>query len=174
MIVLRHPPVHAPGLCYGRFDPPLPDDLESRVRRVLPKLAAVRSIVCSPLQRCALPARMIGEALEVTVLTDERLQELDFGDWEGRRWNDIDRRASDHWAADPLRRAPPGGETFEQLCERVGSAVADAASLPSPLVITHAGPIRALWFLLDGISFGEAFATRVPYFKPLSINPPQT
>ena len=50
--------------------------------------------------------------------------------------------------------------------------MAYAANLPAPLIVTHAGAIRALWFLLDGMSFSEAFATRVPYFKPLPISPP--
>ncbi len=74
---------------------------------------------------------------------DARLTEINFGDWEGQPWNDIDREALDAWAADVLDFVPPGGESVASLQRR---AIDFAASLDVPRValVTHAGIMRAL------------------------------
>ncbi len=168
MILLRHPRTYAaPGLCYGRFDPPMAADALASVAALLPDLADVRVIFTSPSPRCALPAQRLAAQLSCRLIEDARLQELDFGEWEGRRWQDIDRRDSDLWADDPLHRTPPGGESFLGLQVRVYSLLdelgRDEDATQASLLITHAGPVRAIWMRAAGMSFDEAFRTRVPY-----------
>lgn len=170
MRLLRHPRTQAPaGLCYGRFEPPLPPSAIEALAPLCTQLRDVRTIITSPATRCARTAQYLADALECRLMTDARLLELDFGSWEGIEWSRIDRAESDHWAEDPIGRAPPGGESFGALCERVVAALADAVNHPAPLLVTHAGPIRALWMHTEGRSFAEAFATEVPFAQPLHL-----
>lgn len=168
MRLLRHPQTQAPpGLCYGRFDPPLGGDAIASVEALLPDLLGIATIITSPSPRCAGPAQRLAARLDCRLVADARLQELDFGEWEGRFWQDIDRRDSDHWAADPFHRAPPGGEAFAALQSRVYSVLdelaCDEAGLKASLLVTHAGPIRAIWMRTSAMSFDQAFRTPVPY-----------
>lgn len=80
---------------------------------------------------------------------DSRLAELDFGDWEGRCWDDVPRAALDAWAADIEHAAPHGGESVAQLAERTDGWLAEIDARPAPagtatVVLTHAGVIRVM------------------------------
>ncbi|GAA0764189.1 histidine phosphatase family protein [Ideonella azotifigens] len=158
LILLRHTRVDAPaGLCYGWHDvallaPPQPsfDDVQAALQALLARLGLkLAEVHSSPLQRAALLAQHLAEAHAARLTTDARWRELSFGEWEGRRWDFIDRAQSDPWAEDPLHRAPPGGETLATLAERVRAArdgLRDAASRPGEAVLAvgHAGPMRVL------------------------------
>jgi alpha-ribazole phosphatase len=99
----------------------------------------------SPAQRC----RLVADALGVARI-DLRLQELDFGEWEGLAWDDVPRKALDAWAADVSGFAPPGGESGAALIARVRAFASD---LPrgDHVVITHGGPLKVLTPLLRGL-----------------------
>ncbi|SFH68913.1 histidine phosphatase family protein [Albimonas pacifica] len=170
LLVMRHPrTAAAPGLCYGRHDPGLAPGWEARIDALSPGLAAA-AVVTSPAPRCLKPARRLARALGAGVIEDPRLQELDFGAWEGRRWSEIPRAESDPWAEDPVRRAPPGGESFQALAARTAQALAEAP--PGALLLCHAGPIRAILMALRGLDFAQAFARAVPYATPFDPAPP--
>jgi alpha-ribazole phosphatase len=161
VFLIRHPPpLIEPGVCYGRLDVDCRDlgrvaaDLRSR----LPTDIAVYS---SPLRRALRLARELSPPAPVRV--DPRLSEIDFGAWEGRRWDGIAREEIDAWAADVSGFAPPGGESVAALRAR---ALDFAASLPGDAaVVTHAGVMRVLtghwrhlpvtdWLRLE-FAFGE-------------------
>lgn len=150
LILVRHPaPDIAPGLCYGRLDIGLSPTGHAALLQMRTTLTAsgIIKIVTSPARRCLILARM----LTPTPLIDPRLQELDFGTWEGLPWTAISRPALDAWAADPLAFAPPGGETGAALIERVRHAVAALlASGDDCILITHGGPLRLIPALLRG------------------------
>lgn len=165
VILVRHPRVNAPGLCYGRFDPPLAPGWQAEARRLSRALPGVRRVVSSSATRAQMLAKTLAEQLSCPLATDARLQELNFGTWEGRLWDDIPRAESDPWAEDPESRAPPGGESFADLTRRVKSALLPLAD--GTLVVTHAGPIRAAWVLGGEESFASAFARPVPYVTAL-------
>ena len=141
IFLIRHPrPLIEPGVCYGRLDVDCDDPLPVAARLQLPPAT---TIISSPLRR----ARRLAEALAPQVRLDARLAEIDFGDWEGRRWDDIDRAAIDDWAADVLNFTPPGGESVADLQRRVidfADEIAGSFSGTSAALITHAGVIRAL------------------------------
>ncbi len=172
LLIARHPRTRAPeGLCYGRWEPPPGPDEASATEALLARLKTIRSVVASPSQRCRIPAERIAAALGLPLRLDERLQELDFGSWEGRGWEEIDRRESDWWAEDPINRAPPGGESFAAMQARVGAAWADLRLEERPFVLTHAGVIRAFWILTGTHDFAKAFAKSVPFAEPIEIAP---
>jgi len=171
MILMRHPPVAAKGLCYGRLDPGLAPGWEPPLDERIPALAQIPAIHASPSPRARTPARRLAAALGAPLILDARLQELDFGRWEGRAWNALPRPELDLWAEDPERRAPPGGETFAALAARVAAALADAPD--GALILAHAGPIRALLMRARGLDFRAAFADPVPYADPFPLGGPR-
>ena len=108
------------------------------------RLVGHGTVWTSPAQRCRVVAEAIGPHR-----VDERLQEFDFGAWEGLRWDAVPRAALDAWAANPAGFAPPGGESGVALEARVR---AFAAALPAGdhVVVTHGGPLKILVAVLRG------------------------
>jgi alpha-ribazole phosphatase len=168
VIFLRHPAAAvAPGICYGRLDLAPGPRAEAEIARALALLPGVTALRSGPARRCRVLAERIAARDGVPVTVDARLQELDFGLWEGRGWHAIDRAESDPWAADPWRVAPPGGETFSALSGRVAAALADMP--PGAAVVTHAGVIRAARMILASERFDAVFAAAVPHCTPISL-----
>jgi len=112
---------------------------------------------CSPLRRCSLIARRLGFSQP---RNDDRLKELSFGDWEGRRWDDVPREQLDFWAGDYLNRRPPGGESLYDLQKRLQLFLEDCPDGPV-VIFTHGGVLRAL-ATLTGMSPESAMAMPVP------------
>lgn len=168
MIFLRHPrPEAPPGLCYGRTDLAPGAGAQAEIAGALALTPPVARVVASPARRCRDLAEALAARDAVELCFDERLRELDFGAWEGRRWWDIPRRESDPWAADPWRLAPPGGESFAALYARVRAVLAELS--PGTAIVSHAGPIRAARMVLTGSSFEAAFAEPVPHATPIRL-----
>ena len=148
--LIRHPkPVIEPGICYGRLDIAAENDAAAiaHLRATLPPELPLWS---SPLQRC----RHLAEALHRQPGFDERLVEMNFGDWEGRPWDSIPRAEIDAWAADVAGYAPPGGESPLLLQQRALNFVAGIA-VPAAVIVTHAGVIRTLLAHWQGLPPGE-------------------
>jgi alpha-ribazole phosphatase len=146
--VMRHD-----GICYGRLDLVADDALTReaalRMHRALPRDVAVRR---SPARRC----RQLATALAclrpgLCVSVDPDLQEMDFGHWEGQRWDVIGEPALSAWTSDFARHRPGGGESVQQLLERVRRAMHRDRDCDDVLWITHAGVIRAARLLLSGV-----------------------
>lgn len=110
-------------------------------------LDAISTFYSSPLQRATETAALLGST---HTIEDSRLAELDFGDWEGKTWQEVHDENPDHlshWSENWVERAPPGGETFQALASRAGDWLAEAKSLPDDercVVAAHGGTIRAL------------------------------
>jgi alpha-ribazole phosphatase len=162
VIFLRHPKPDSSGLCYGRTDLDIGPDGEAEIARAMQTTPKVGRVIASPALRCRRLAEALAARDGVALRFDARLWEMDFGDWEGMRWDEIRRADSDPWAQDPWNVAPPGGETFAAVHARVTSVIRDIGPGNSALVC-HAGPIRAARMIFTGASFDEVFAEPVPY-----------
>ncbi len=144
LFLIRHPrPDVAEGTCYGRSDIGIAGDAEgdaARLARLLPRGTAVYT---SPLRRC----RSLAERLSPAPAVDARLIEMDFGEWEMRRWDDIERPAFDAWVADILNFAPPGGEPASALLARALDFIGElrASGPPAAALVTHGGVLRMLF-----------------------------
>lgn len=154
LVLIRHTAVAAAsGLCYGRLDVPLAPSAAADIAAVLGRLPPVAGVVSSPAARCLRLAEAIAQRDGCALALEADLRELDFGAWEGLRWDAIDRAQSDPWAEDPWRRAPPGGEREADLWARVQGWWArwrPPAGAGRVAVVAHGGPLRLLRCLLDG------------------------
>ncbi len=164
LILLRHTrPEGAEGLCYGRSDLAMAADFAAHAQRIAAQLPEVTRILTSPLSRCRRLAEAVAALRGLPVEIDAGLVEMDFGRWENRPWQAIPRDELDAWRDDFLAARPHGGESVQDLADRVGAALDAAAQGARPaLLVTHAGVIKAARVALgqtDGwqsqIGFGE-------------------
>ena len=150
------------GLCYGQTDVALSasfaDDRHA-VRHKLPELPETCAVFSSPLTRCL----KLAESLFPSVTADERLLELNFGDWEGHRFDAIEPDSLRFWTDHFVETAPPNGESFTTLYRRVGNFWEDLLQMPHEhvFIVTHAGAIRALLARVLGLPLANAFQLRI-------------
>lgn len=146
-VLVRHTRlVDVSGLCYGRADVALADTFADEARALMDALPwKPRAVWSSPAARCRALAEVLAQGAPVR--WDTRLQELDFGDWEGRRWETFWGPESEAWALDPWTLRPPGGETALELWARVAAVREEVQAFSDDarvLIVTHGGVIR-MW-----------------------------
>jgi len=151
-----------PGLCYGQSDIALAASFAEEMAAVhdkLPEFDEDCQVFCSPLIRCL----QLAQTFSDTVTTDDRLQELNFGDWEGQRFDDLDAEILQQWTNNFVTAAPPNGENFEDLYQRAGEFWQEllASNAKQVLVITHAGVIRALLARALNLPLSNSFQLRI-------------
>ena len=149
--LVRHTKPDLPsGLCYGQADVGLADSFEDEWLILRPKLEQLDAplVFTSPLKRCAkLAQRAVDHFHFPAALIDASLQELNFGDWELKPWDDIPQGIVGEWTDEHLNQAPPNGESYNDLHLRARTFLAGLAAHQQHrqvLVFTHAGVIRAL------------------------------
>jgi alpha-ribazole phosphatase len=173
---VRHGPVGHEGICYGRLDLPPLEEPGRAAQRLLEGLAGPppRLVFTSPLQRCRLLAETLAAQLGAAVQVDPRLRELDFGSFEGRSWETLEREepgALHGWMEAWKTAAPPGGESLPQLESRVRSWLAEqpVEQLAASLLVGHAGVLRALRVLAGLASWDQAMEAPVPHLAWLEL-----
>jgi len=154
LALLRHGPTewNALGKIQGHTDIPLSNEGLTKMRALLPPppFATARAYA-SPLLR----ARQTAEALGlVHPILDARLMEQHWGDWEGLSKTEIIARdganAFDR-AGLAARFRPPGGESTQDLHDRVGAFLKDIAGRDEDAVaVAHLGVLRAAYTLATG------------------------
>ncbi len=109
-------------------------------------------VISSPLQRCEQLAHALSaQRPDLAYKTDARLQEMDFGDWEGRAWQTIARNELEAWTSDFANYSVGhDGESVTRFMARVASAFDALPGHGDTLWITHAGVIRAVELLAQG------------------------
>jgi alpha-ribazole phosphatase len=159
--LIRHPqPVVAQGICYGASDVAAqPEALEQQAAQLAASLPQGLRVWTSPLQRCSALCEALQQLRpDLHISPDPRLQEMNFGAWEGRAWRDIPRTEFDAWMADFGNYAVGGAESVNQFVHRVACALGDlqrgldqgSITMPSGAWVCHAGVIRAVEVLNQG------------------------
>ena len=109
------------------IDVPLSGEGRAQAIALADRLApiAFERIVSSPLRRARETAESIAQAPCITprppVEIDPRLIEMDYGQWEGLTYVQIDERDAErrrHWEADPANLACPAGESGNEVARR--------------------------------------------------------
>ncbi|MFW3616160.1 histidine phosphatase family protein [Billgrantia antri] len=151
----------------GQRDIPLllPDALPGldRLREVL-ETQTFDAVHCSDLTRCRQTLAHVTEGRERAWPThfDARLRELDFGDYEGRTYDELKSKPFYRaWIDSEGQQAPPGGESTTDLRRRLDAWFAEVVNGCAPhgrhraLVVAHGGVIRELRRRFEGIGFWE-------------------
>jgi broad specificity phosphatase PhoE/ribonuclease HI len=136
----------------GRGNPALTDVGRRQAEAAAQFLAQKGGIdadVTSPLQRAYDTAATAAKALGLDVAVDHDLIETDFGGWEGLTFGEAAERDSEQhrrWLRD-TSIAPPDGESFDSVAERVRRAQARIINEhggKTVLVVSHVTPIKTL------------------------------
>jgi len=111
-------------------------------------------IYSSDLKRAKQTAQVISDGQTKDPVVDARLREINFGEWEGLTYDQIQMKESDAlaaWEEDLYNQAPPGGESLRQLIERVTSfwkGLDTSRSTEKILIVAHGGTLQCLICLL--------------------------
>jgi alpha-ribazole phosphatase/probable phosphoglycerate mutase len=150
LVLVRHaePADELRGRCYGTLDVGLSDGGVAAARALAERLpVAYDAVYSSPRIRALETARPLAERRGFDVEVDERLREIDFGDFEGRTYEEIEHDEPElfrAWMERPTTVRFPGGESYADLRERAVAALdAIRAREGSAIVVTHGGVIRA-------------------------------
>lgn len=184
LLLVRHgrTAANASGLLLGRHDPPLDErgerDVASLGRTIASgRFGPIAAVVTSPLRRTCQTGDAIRAALDEQGSSDagpdelqrldaidDRLVELDYGDFDGVAISDVDAETWRRWRSDPTF-APPGGESLVELGVRVRSACLDwcAAEVPAGTIVlvSHVSPIKAAVAWALGVGDEVAWRTHL-------------
>ena len=156
--LVRHAqPLIESGICYGQLDVAADAGATAEcAQKLAAQLPAGTRVITSPLQRCEQLAHVLpGLRPDLTCTTDARLAEMDFGEWEGRAWQAISQAELQAWTSDFAHYVVGRhGESVRAFMARVGSAfdaLQDQQDPGDTLWITHAGVIRAVQLLAQGV-----------------------
>ena len=165
IILIRHTtPNIAKGICYGQADIPLADTFAEEIIPILKEneLNSSNTIYySSPLQRC----KLLAQKLSDTINFDNRLKELDFGDWELKKWNDINKNELDIWMNDFVNVSTTNGESYLDLHNRTVVFLNEIKLLEKEkaIIVTHAGVIRSLWSYINNSPLEKSFDLKLDY-----------
>ena len=132
------------GRLQGRIDAPL-SALGARQADALARgyaSAPVTRVLSSPLQRAHATAAAIAASHGLSVEVDDRLIELDYGEWDGLALTDVPASDWISWRND-VEFAPPGGERLGDVAARVASFCADVLTEELVIAVSHVSPIKA-------------------------------
>jgi len=154
LLLIRHasPAEEVRGRCYGKLDVGLSDAGGRECEGLVAALAGepLAAVVSSPALRAVETASPIAAAHGLDVDVRDGLRELDFGELEGRAYDEIAASLPDlyaRWMTDPTSVRFPGGEGYEDMRRRVHATVeACRRAYDGRLVaaVTHGGVVRAV------------------------------
>jgi alpha-ribazole phosphatase len=135
----------------GQSDTSLNDTGKAQAAAVARRLAGeeIHAIYASDLQRAWQTAQVISGELGMTVQPEPGLREIHFGLWEGQTHEEIlSQYAEEHatWVANS-EYAPPGGESFGQVAERLDAVLAQIwrdHQNQTVLLVGHGGALTTM------------------------------
>jgi alpha-ribazole phosphatase len=171
LFLIRHTETEATaGRCIGQSDVALSEKGSADVATLVEQLKALAPsvVISSDLSRCRVLADALAKAMKVEVVFESAWREVNFGEWEGKTWDEIyaeDRTHYEAWAKDFVTIAPPEGESFVNLQERISCQLnaLTAHQAEMLVVITHAGAIRAAISSAIGVPLERVFSIHLNY-----------
>jgi alpha-ribazole phosphatase/probable phosphoglycerate mutase len=167
LLFIRHAETDMAGTFCGHSDP----ELNARGRIQLGELInrlrmeEIGLVYSSDLRRAHTTGMAIAEAFDVDCCVRSALREINFGQWEGITWEEIERRDDAYarrWIAEYPRLPAPDGESLRDFERRVLDEVkflslqVEAADC-RVAIVTHAGVIRTVLCALYGCSEDHAW-----------------
>ncbi|NUB27793.1 histidine phosphatase family protein [Azospirillum brasilense] len=172
--LIRHAPVPNPGnVIYGRSDPAADTGDSDALAALAARLPPQAVWVTSHLHRTRQTAAALRLPSSDMALVERALAEQDFGRWEGLSHDAVaelhPEEARRFWS-DPAAEAPPDGESFAAVMERVAGAVGRLTDLYAGcdiVAVIHGGSIRAALALALDLTPQAALRLAV---APLSLS----
>jgi probable phosphoglycerate mutase len=171
---------NAQGKIQGSRDIPLnstgieqSNELARAIQREHPQ---IRRIFSSTQQRAMQTARIVADTLGLDFATQSGLEEINFGLWEGLSWPEVRQRYPaeyTQWFASRRHTAPPGGESYQALLDRVRPAVRAIRDTHDEdlAIVTHGGVLLALQCLFNETPFEEMTKYKAENTAILALNP---
>ena len=154
ILLVRHaqPTSNARGRCYGTLDIGLSVAGRAQAQLLARTLeqAPLAAIYTSPSRRAVDTAAPTAQTHALTPIIDDRLRELDFGEFEGRTYGEIERshpKLYRQWMLTPTLVQFPGGESYTQLRARALAAIDEIRTRhpgETAAVFSHGGVLRTV------------------------------
>ncbi len=189
LVLVRHgqSEPNARGVLVGRSDPRLTDLGVLQAAAIAEAVSSCGKgsfqLFTSPLRRTADTAAAIAEVSRregrevVGPEVDERLVELDYGDYDGLSPAELPEGTWEAWRKDPRYR-PPGGESLSDLAERCSRLWTELGARAAPgagdvVAVTHVSPIKAAvaWALGAGPELSWRLHLQVASITRISTGP---
>ncbi|MFW5976402.1 MAG: alpha-ribazole phosphatase [Bacillota bacterium] len=113
-------------------------------------------IYSSELERAYQTAVIINKKHRVKVIKKSGLKEINFGDWEGLTYEEIEKNNSEKikkWNNNPWSNSPPAGESLESFYQKVVNTIdgiIEKNKGDTILIVSHGGVIKTyLTYILD-------------------------
>ncbi len=163
--LIRHTQVAVePGICYGQTDVETAPGFAGEAATVRKNIAdkTFDAVFCSPLSRCRKLAAYCGFP---TPVIDERLKELNFGQWEMRKWDEIDDPALQEWYNDWIHLPAGGAESYTDQYQRVSHFLDDLLrkNCLHAGIFTHRGVIACAMVYAGMCTLKDSFLPDVAY-----------
>lgn len=158
--LVRHTSVDVPaGYAYGQTDVPLRASFNEEAARVKEQLVphTFDKVWSSPLSRCS---RLAGFCGYPDAEKDQRLKEIDFGEWEMKSWEEIsgDPRSAD-WFNNWLHIPTPGGESLTDQYNRLAKFLDEIknSDYEKVCIFAHGGILTCARVYANEYDLEEAF-----------------
>ena len=166
IVLIRHTSVDVPkGTCYGQTDVPVRDTFEQEAeltRQSLEPLLPFDKVFSSPLTRARKLAAYCGYP---DAETDDRLLEMDMGEWEMQLYDEIQDPHLQEWYDDYINQPTTGGESFRQQYQRVAAFLDELKGQPYQRVaiFAHAGVLISAGIHAGLYSWDNAWSNLADY-----------
>lgn len=165
--LIRHTSVGVPkGTCYGWTDVPLADTFIEEAENTKQQLQGLifNQVFSSPLSRARKLAAYCGYP---NPIIDERLKEMNMGDWEMRTFDEIERNDPhiQEWFDDYMHQPTTNGESYPQLYQRVSNFLDEQRRQPFEhvAIFAHGGVLVSAGVYAGIFPADNPFQFMVPY-----------
>ncbi|MPQ47072.1 alpha-ribazole phosphatase [Marinifilum sp. N1E240] len=169
--LIRHTKVAVEqGVCYGQKDVDLAESYPVELEALKEKLKGIEfdQIFTSPLNRAKkLATDIFGDKVQ----EEKRLMELNFGDWEGKVWDEIKDPLFPAWMEDFVNKKCSNGESFVMLRDRVLEFWNEvkAKDCERIAIFSHGGVMRTINAIDKNIKLEDSFNEPTPEFGEVVI-----
>lgn len=152
--LIRHgePCPESRGRCYGRLNVGLSAEGQRQIHIVSQRLREepISAVYVSPRKRAIESGEIIAQCHPCSITVEERLREIDFGDFEGRPYDEIAQTHPEiyrQWMETPTEVQFPNGESFRKMQARVLESAREIYAHhrgETIVIISHGGVNRIL------------------------------
>jgi alpha-ribazole phosphatase len=151
------------GICYGQSDLDTAASFALESKEILKKINfdSETKIYSSTSQRCTQLATLFNPNFK----QDKRILEMNFGEWELKKWDDIPTEEMTPWMTNFVHVKVPNGESYVELDKRANAFFNEVLKkgAPKSIIVCHAGVIRSILARLTETVLKDSFNIKIIY-----------